>query len=266
MSLDKYALLAAQEATVTGDLSQAHEFEGNRIIEAGDYYGAMVHYADIGQQADEYKGEFKGYVPVFKTGIALYEFNADTGEFEFIKIQYDNFGTRVKLNPKAAYMKIMNAFKTAKDTNIKHFAQFFGKPKLFSVSVSKDGKYNNIDLQTVKDGINPMTRKPVELPPVPAEKMCMFLWNNPILEEFNKLNDKTKEQILNAHNYHGSAVEQMILNGGDKLILPTAKEDDFDNGSEAYDVPEPKQEAPKVARSVPQMPVSPDDFDDDIPF
>lgn len=261
MSLDKYAVLASQEAATTGDLSKAQEFSsGNKVVPAGDYYGYLMHYVDIGEQPDEFQGKLKGYVPNFKIGLALFDFNQESGEFELAKIHYDNFGIPVKLAPKAKYMKIMNSFKTAKDTGVKHFAQFFGKPKLFSVGVSNCGKYNNVDLTTVKDGVNPMTKQPIVLPSVPEDRMCMFLWNNPIVGEFNKLNDRTKEQILNAHNYNGSAVELMLRQAGSEVELPKASEDAVEEQVVVEEAPKPTK------RAMPTMPISPDEFDEDVPF
>ena len=102
----------------------------------------------------------------------------------------------------------------------------------------------------------------------------MFLWNNPDVEEFNKLNDYTKTEILNAHNYNGSKVEFMIEQAGSEVVLPKEKEDTGAGESEAKaEVAKPQVEAkkPTVAKSKPSVsrpsvaPPMPEDADD-VPF
>lgn len=271
--INKYQAMVEQEVQATGDLSVAVEGGGSKPIEAGDYLGYLCHYVDIGDQKDEYQGELKGYVPNFKVGIALFDWSEEKEDFELVKIHYEFFSIPIKQGAKSKFMKIMNAFKVAGQP-VKHFAGYFLKPKLFSVGKSVDGKYNNVDLTTVKDGVDQRTRKPIELPMVEVEKLCMFLWNNPDVEEFNKLNDYTKTEILNAHNYNGSKVEFMIEQAGSEVVLPKEKEDTGAGEPEAKaEVAKPQVEAkkPTVAKSKPSVsrpsvaPPMPEDADD-VPF
>lgn len=281
--LSKYQAMVAQEVEATGDLSV--EFEGgasSKPIQAGDYLGYVFHYADIGDQADEFQGELKGYVPNFKVGVALFDWSEEKEDFELVKLHYEFFPIAIKQGSRAKFMKMMNAFKRAGE-EVKHFAGYFLKPKLFSVGLSKDGKYNNIDFTTVKDGVDQRTKKPIELPMIDEEKLCMFLWNNPDVEEFNKLNDWTKNEIINAHNFNGSAVEFMITQEGSEAILPKEKAEDPEV-PEADEAPEEKPKASKPQVSKPQVskptvtkakpkvtrptltPTSADDVEDDVPF
>lgn len=266
--MNKFLAMVEQEVATVGDLSKEQSFTPAKVLDEGNYFGYLCHYADVGDQVKMFNGQANAPCPNFHLGVALFEFNAETNEWEFAKMCYTPWSLELKLNSKANYMKIFNAFAT-KDDRPKHIAGFFGKVRNFYVSKTDDGKYNNVEWAKTQAGINPMTKQPIVLPEVDESKMCVFLWNNPQIEMFNKLNDRTKEQIINAHNFNGSAVDLMIQQAGNSIEMPKQRDDrdevEQEKPVEPTEQPKVEKATPKVARpAMAQAPAMPDEFDEDV--
>lgn len=298
-AFDFTALNAAIEAEV-GQALDMNEVEtgggGNRVIlESGSYLGAMVEYVDLGEQEDIYQGASKGFYPKVRLGFAVFGFKEQAdGSFamdtENPVILRESFF--LKRHEKAGAYKAFQGLNIANDPNIKHFAQFFMKPFMLKVvkrqNKDKTRYYNVVDLTGTAPAVDAMTRQPYPLPDIDDKFKVVFLWNNPNKAMWDKLYiDGTRDdgssknfiqdEIANAANFHGSAVQLLIGGGAKPLPVPTPTAT-----APAAPTPQPQAAAqPQVAAPVPTpqpvgatapaMPTMPTmpynaDMDDSNPF
>lgn len=276
-----YAAAIAAEAEHTPDMNDVTSGGARVILDEGHYLGAICRYIDIGEHEDEYNGKVTGVFPKVRFGVAVFNPDED-GNLDPDPVLVTPFPMTIKRNEKAGAYKAFRALNYQNDPKITHMAQFFLKPRFFKVTknTSKDGKreYNGIDWTQTMPAVDPMTKRQYPLPDIPDELKVLFLWNNPDKSQWDKLHiegerdDGTsknfiQDEIANALNFHGSAVDLMLRGGGEPLPEP-------DEEVEEQEAPKPKVK-PKASKSkataaapklpkVPKMPALPED--DDIPF
>lgn len=259
--------LIAKEAEVTATTQNMNEAStgggSSKIMETGQYLGAIVQYLDMGNHFEVYKEEKKGPFPKIRMSVAVFDVD-EYGDLETTPVLIHDIGMFVKRNERSKSYKAFRALNYTNDARFTHFAQAFMKPYLFKVEKrrSKAGKeYNSIDWAATQPAINPINRRPIPLPEIDDSLKRVFLWNNPTMEQWEKLyvegefddgNSKNflQEEILNATDFHGSAVDLMLRGGGKSLPTPTPQ---------AEPVEVVVKDKPK-----PAMPAMPKD--DDIPF
>ena len=271
--------LIAAEAAQTTDMNDNLSGGGGGkfpVLDAGQYLGQMIGYTDMGEHEDSFDGKVTGVFPKIRLEFAVFPPREDGTLHADDMVIVRSFDLFIKRGDRAGSTRAFRAFNHANDPKITHFAQFFGKPYLIKVTKrkSKDGKkeYNVVDLAGTQPAINPVTRAAYPVPEVDDKFKTVFLWNNPVKAMWDKLEIEgttedgksrnfIQDEIVNAKNFHGSALELMLK--GEGIALPTPQA--------PVAVPEPKSEAPAapVAPALPTMPTSPvmpDVADDDIPF
>ena len=242
------------------------------VLEAGQYLGAIVAYIDLGDQEERYKNEVKGVFPCVRMEVAVFPVGED-GTLSKDPVIIPERELFIKTNERAKSFIAFKALNYQNDPKFRHFAQAFMRPYLFTVAkrVSKttNKPYNTIDWAKTQPAVDPMTRKPYQLPEVDDKFKVVFLWNNPTKQMWDKLyiegefedgrsKNFIQEQIINAKNFHGSAVDLMLRSGGKPLPNPTQPvqkaPEEAGEAEGAGDAVEPVEPVAPVAPVLPTMP------------
>lgn len=285
--MQNYLDLINKEAAQTTDMNVASSGGFNQtILESGSYLGALVGYIDLGDQPDEYQGEVKGNFPKVRLEFAVFSYIEVDGQMQMdtenpVILRQELF---LKNNERAGSFKAFKAMNYANDPSITHFAQFLGKPFMFSVvkAVAKQSKreYNRLDLSKTAPAVDPMTRQPYALPKIDEKWITVFLWNNPIKEMWDKLyidgtrDDGTsknfiQDEIIGATNYHGSALQLLLEGSGQALPTPSTEPTPAptpEAAPEAPQQPEAPTPVPTPAPAAPMPTPAPAVETDDIVF
>jgi len=238
-----------------------------QVLETGQYLGAIVGYIDLGDQPEEFQGKFNGVFPCVRLEVAVFPPQED-GTLSTDPVIVAEREMFFKNNERATSFRAFKALNYQNDPQFRHFAQAFMRPYLFTITkrIAKQSQnpYNIIDWPKTVPAVDPMTRKPYSLPEIDDKFKVVFLWNNPVKEMWDKLHiegtfddGKSKnfiqETIINAKNFHGSAVDLMLRNGGEPLPEPQAS-------TPKPEEPQPEPAAPVAppAPVAPSMPASPE--------
>jgi hypothetical protein len=279
------ALAAQNAALVEVDMSETSSGGGGarRILPGGMAMAQLVRYIEFGKHAREYQGQAKTPAMVFRMGIALWGDSdpqnplpqKERPETLFHTLKEDgtitptilnSFDLTIGNNEKSKAKIIFDRLNWRKDSSFKNFAQFLGHkflvPILSKVGKPKDGKpgqpYNEIDWKNLLPPFDQLTRQPYPIPEAPDDSYQLFLWDSPTKECWDTLfiegtNEKTgksknflQAKCLEATNFRGSALEQML--GGE---LP-----DLTGGVEGDQDPDDSANAPDVTPSIPTVPTS----------
>lgn len=274
--LDRIKQQAAKQAEVSPDMNETHEGGGGRIVPEGPYVGRLVEYIDFGVHPEEFGGQAKDPSPAFQIGAALFGEGAQDAEGRpYIIRSNSHFPLRIKRHAKATTAQIFAAMNYKNDPNIRHFAQFLGEPFIFHVVVkkSKSGReFNDIDWVKTQAPMDPMSRKPYEVPALADEYYKIFLWDFPTKEDWDKLyiegvfdDGKSKnfiqERILSALNYQGSELQLLLEAEG--VVAPEKPQEAQTVAAPSTppvaptDAPEEGLKAPEGVPSAPTVPVAP---------
>lgn len=228
-SLEKFKQLISQEVDKAKDISKAVSSEKREevLLPEGYGLGRIVGYTDLGKQPQEYKGVKKDPIEEFRLVIAFTSKNYTNSDGT--PYMYYSFPIKLTNNDQSRCQQYFRALNNPKNEDIKHFAQFLGRGYAFKVihQTSAKGKvYHYVDLSRT------LTEDPVSgqsyddlIPQLDDDFYSCFLWNNPDLEEWNKLfiegenedgssRNFIQNRILNSLNFNGSKLEQLIKSVG----------------------------------------------------
>lgn len=147
------------------------------------------------------------------------------------------FPMAIKGGERAGSTKVWKAMNYAGDAN--NYVDLLIQQKLYllpiSQGVNKQGKPINIyDLADLEEAVNPDTCEVYDAPLVPEDKIQLFLFDHPTVEQWDSIfidgttpDGKSKnyiqEYIQKATNFVGSPMEQLLMSGG--VTLPSITEE-----------------------------------------
>lgn len=196
------------------DMSQASAGGERYLLPEGNALARMVEYIEVGKQPQNFQGQEKAPAMEIRIGFALYGegYQKEDGSPRMIS----SYSMKLSNNEKSKTFKMfnkMNAKKTAKS-----FAQLLGEPFIVPVKHRSNGKqtYATIDTDNIMPAIDPVSRRPYDVPQPDDKYYRVFLWNHPTKETWDSLYIEGKnfiqEQCLSATDFQGSKLDQM-LNG-----------------------------------------------------
>lgn len=223
---------AAEECAI--DMSVAGEGGSFELVPEGPCLARLIGYVELGSHAGSFQGKPKPPKPTFYLYFALFgaqHQDPETGAPRIMRSRELTLDNNEKANAFKTFAK-MNYGKTAKS-----FAQLLNTPYLLTVThttkkdtAGKEKMYANIDLLALAPPINVMAGNAFyDVPAVSDELFQLFLWDRPNPEQWAKLyiegqrDDGTSKNWLQDHirkavNFPGSAVERMLIQGGQASI------------------------------------------------
>lgn len=254
----------AVEAGLVDDMNEMSSGGGGRgLLPAGDAFIRLSTYVEFGvQQLPAFNGTAKQPHMTFQLGAHIVggtgvskdgedeDYVQEEGRYPYIR----TFETPLYRNEKAKATKWFNAINTK--GQFKTFAQALGKLYIIPVKIEKAKKdptkfVNVYEWDKVREAVDPMTRKPYNLPDIPVDNYKLLLWNKPTKEQWESIfiegtweakdgkpaqsKNVLQETCLKAQNFKGSALEQVIAELGGGFVA----EDLTDNSVDVSAVPEP---------------------------
>src|SRR5690625_4424284 len=126
--------LIAKEAEVTATTQNMNEAStgggSSKILETGQYLGAIVQYLDMGNHFEVYNEEKKGPFPKIRMSVAVFDVD-EYGDLETTPVLIHDIGMFVKRNERSKSYKAFRALNYTNDARFNHFAQSFMKPYIF---------------------------------------------------------------------------------------------------------------------------------------
>jgi hypothetical protein len=245
MSIEELAALAAAQEDQT-EVKKGGDFV-RAVVPEGPNFFRLIEYIETGKQPQKpWQGKPKPDAPMVRITFELgHKDKMNTYEVEGQKITKGFLFTlnlQKSLTEKSLYRKLFEKMRYGRD-NIKHMAQmlnevFYGE--IFHNKETKDGRevtYININKKgeeyTIKSPFfrHPVTEETIDLRPncMPATyPLRLFLFDNPTKETWDSLfiegtrkvkqgdveieesKNWLQELILNASNYPGSALDQLL--------------------------------------------------------
>lgn len=243
-TMEELLALANAAAEQGPDMNEAVKGGGGaRLLPAGMALGRLIEVVELGNHAQEFQGKAKDPALEVQLGFALWGEARDMAG-NLVGTYHEADGTpsivrpysfAVSRNEKArAYLlfKALNWKGTAKS-----FAQLLGQTFLVKIVHEAKSKtdatlVSRIDLKGFLPPLDPLSRQPYPIPDVPLSEYRLFLWSHPTKEGWDSLHiegqyddGKSKnfvqEKILNATDFMGSPLQQLLFNAG-VTALPTA--------------------------------------------
>jgi hypothetical protein len=235
-SLEALLALANLAAETSDNMNEAVKGGGGgKLLPTGYCLAHLVEYVEFGQQPQEFNGVAKDPALEYQLGFALYGpgYQNDDGT----PYLFRTYPRGMSRNEKAG------AFLEFKALNWKgtatSFPQLLGQAFMLCIEnkppkdSTKKAK-STIDLKKTLPPMDQLTKQPYPMPPVPADLLCMFLWNHPSLETFTgfykegKYDDgnsknSVQEKMLGALDFHGSALHQLLLEKQVPFTIPPKK-------------------------------------------
>lgn len=277
---------AAQQAAVSVDMNEAEKGGGGgKLLPAGQAFGRIVEYIDLGMQPQTFEGKAVEPREEFRLGIALFGpgFANDDGT---PYIFYPR-ALQLKRNDKSNTFKAFKAMNWQQDPSITHFAQFLGKGFLFKIdrktSAQTKREYNVVDwAATLAGAPDPVTQQFVSydqiLPAVDEALYRAFFWDFPTIEDWDALHIEgqrddgssknwLQDTILSALNFDGSPLHQLLVQHSRPIAPSRAPAQAAQTPAVPLAVPNatPAAQTPPVAAaaapvvpSVPAVPATPE--------
>lgn len=185
------------------------------LLPKGTYYGRFMEYIELGKKIPMHMGKPTGKPAVMNVRLGFIVYTPD-GSIKRI----NPFPMAISSFEKAKFKQVFD--KMNYDGTLKHMAQRLGQAFMFEVEqyTSKTGKTSNtIDFLSLRQlpKFDPNTGAPIELPALDESGLRLFLFDNPTKETWDSLhiekNNFIQEDILNAVNFEGSALQQMLMGG-----------------------------------------------------
>lgn len=235
-SLEALLALANAAAEVGDDMNEAVKGGGGgKLLPEGFCIGTLVEYVEFGQQPQEFNGVAKDPALEFQLGFALWGegYQNDDGT-PYIFRPYPMALSRNEKATAFLTFKAMNWKGTAK-----HFAQLLGQSFLLKVVHKKPKDQTQkvksvLDLKATLPPLDALTKQPYPVPPVPADKLKLFLWSHPTVEAFasfyqeGKYDDgnsknSVQEKMLSALDFHGSPLHMLLIEKQVPFTVPAPK-------------------------------------------
>ncbi|WMX18801.1 hypothetical protein [Escherichia phage vB_EcoP_PAS7] len=185
------------------------------LLPRGSYYGRFMEYIELGKKIPMHMGKPTGKPAVMNVRLGFIVYTPD-GSIKRI----NPFPMAISSFEKAKFKQVFD--KMNYDGTLKHMAQRLGQAFMFEVEqyTSKTGKTSNtIDFLSLRQlpKFDPNTGAPIELPALDESGLRLFLFDNPTKETWDSLhiekNNFIQEDILQAVNFEGSALQQMLMGG-----------------------------------------------------
>lgn len=238
------AAVAVQDVDMTETGTGGGAFE-DVLLPKGEYFGHFVEYVEYGKRVPTNNGKPTGKPAVLNTKVCFIVYTPDGGKKRIRSLPMPVFN-----DPRSNFKKLFDRLNYAGD--IQHAAQKLGTAWVVPVEqyTSKAGKVSNIidyALLQPLPKFNPQTGEPITIPELNLDDVKVFLWNNPTKETWDSLyiegiNEKTgksknfiQEDIMQAADFEGSPLQQMLTGG----------------------IPAPESLAPAAAASAPAAPQAP---------
>ena len=199
------------------------------LLPRGSYYGRFMEYVELGKKIPMHMGKATGKPAVMNVRLGFIVYTPD-GSIKRI----NPFPMAISSFEKAKFKQIFD--KMNYDGTLKHMAQRLGQAFMFEVEqyTSKTGKTSNtIDFLSIRQlpKFDPNTGSAIALPALDEAGLRLFLFDNPTKETWDSLhiekNNFIQEDILQAVNFEGSALQQMLMGGVpdmQAMAAPTAAE------------------------------------------
>lgn len=243
---------------------------GRVLLPAGEYYGYLCQYIDLGDHEDEFNGKVTGVFPFFRAAVALFYYPSeiddsiepsDDEEQKYTVVPV--FDTAIKTSSRANAVKMFKGLNVSNDPDITSIPQFLGAPRRFKVTVSKNGRYNNIDFAATGPAREGRPPRDIELPDIDEKDVQVFFWNNPTLEDWNKLEIEERvlddgrkvenfiqNKILSAKNFAGSPLDILLQGEGVEINIPPFKWTEVPDDVEAEALAQPEAEIEDIPAEV----------------
>lgn len=227
------------------------------LLPKGTYYGRFMEYIELGKKIPMHMGKPTGKPAVMNVRLGFIVYTPD-GSIKRI----NPFPMAISSFEKAKFKQVFD--KMNYDGTLKHMAQRLGQAFMFEVEqyTSKTGKTSNtIDFLSLRQlpKFDPNTGAPIELPALDESGLRLFLFDNPTKETWDSLhiekNNFIQEDILNAVNFEGSALQQMLMGGVPDMAAMAAPA--AAPAAPAAPTAPVAPAAPMTAPVAPAMPVAP---------
>lgn len=253
------AVLAALQAQANEVAAISHDMnevqvggQQARLLPDGKYaFARLIEYIEFGNHPQEFNGQAKDPALEIQLGFALYGDGIQNEDGTPYIIRPYRFP--IKYNDRArsySLFQLLNWDKTAT-----HFAQLLGKAWLVKISNEPRSKtdqtlVSRLDLTTFLPPLDPVSGNPYAIP-VPSDDLYRaFFFDRPTKEAWDSLyiegknaktgasNNWVQEQIMQALNFEGSALQLMLAGAGITAL------------------PEAAPAAPQAAIATPVMPLA----------
>jgi hypothetical protein len=217
----KFADAAVEETGI--DMTQTTAGGERTLLPEGYAFARLVEYIELGMQPQEFAGKAKEPALEFVLGFALWGdgYQHDDGSPYLLR----TFRTPLSRNEKSRAVRIFKQLNW-KGT-ARAFPQLLGQPILLKVVHKKTGTgelVHRIDLDGFLPPLDPVSRRPYDIPAAPDSMYKLFLWNKPTLEGWNsiriegehqgKSKNYLQEACLGALDFQGSPLQQLLMQHG----------------------------------------------------
>ena len=232
-TLAELQALANEAAEIGVDLTVAVSGGTARLLPAGYAFGRLVEVVELGNQPQEFQGKAKDPAREVELAFALYGdgYQNDDGT-PYIARMYP---MAISPNEKSRSFKMFKLLNW--DGLAKNFGQMLGKAwlvKIVHTDKSKTDKtqVSRIDPAGFLPPFDPVTKQAYAIPQPDEGLYRLFMWDKPTKAGWDALyregkwddgksKNKTQETMLAALDFHGSALQLLLLESGVQN-LPTA--------------------------------------------
>lgn len=252
----------------------------------------LLEYIELGVQPQgKYKGQDKK--PAASVQIAfellgkkhMREIKKDDGEVEVRGTLFRIFpNLALSSNEKSKFFKLLKLMRStySNPDDITHMSQMIGAPFMGVIrnrTVEANGEkrtYSNLTdesgnfaitgpvIDELDDEGEVVSRKKIKVPDLTMTAK-LFFFDEPTMEDWNALDEKTQERIKAAKNFKGSAVEQMLAGLDDADVAAEDDEDEAEDDADDLDEDDEEEVAPpKKAAKGKKAPTKDEDEEDDL--
>lgn len=205
------------------DMTQTTSGGERTLLPEGYAFARLVEYIELGMQPQAFAGRAKEPALEFVLGFALWGdgYQRPDGSPYLLR----TFRTplyRAEKSRAVRIFKLLNWRGTARA-----FPQLLGQPILLKVVHKRTGTgelVHRIDLDGFLPPLDPVSRRPYDIPAAPDDMYKLFLWAKPTLEGWNsiyiegeyqgKSRNYLQEACLGALDFQGSPLQQLLMQYG----------------------------------------------------
>lgn len=260
-----HALVEEAVEVASVDMSETGTGGGGaqKVLETGMYPARLVEYIEIGRQKNEFDSA-KAPTDQAELRFAVWELIDGTMQGPYF---VNSYARTISNHERSGLKQFFDKMNWRRDVTKKHVAQFLGADLFLKVDKKKNksGKeYNQADITELTPPRDPMSGQVYVFPELEDSVYRLFLFDKPTQETWDSIyidgtrDDGTsknfiQEKIMQAVNFPGSALEQMLLGGSG---IPAPALDAVPDTPAETDVPWVQDEQPAEA-AAPAAPVAP---------